>query len=66
MPDLEAIASEYRTAYQQLKRTEKQMDEMEAALKRDHDLAAKRYEMARGAFIALALGEDDEFLAREE
>lgn len=66
MPDTIAIADEYRIAYEQLQHTERRMDEMEAALRRDHDLAVKRYELARGAYVTLALGEDDEFLKAEE
>jgi hypothetical protein len=66
MADFDAIAEEYRIAYLQLQHCEQQMDEMEASLKRDHDLAVKRYEMARAAFVTLALGEADAFLVTGE
>lgn len=66
MSDVDEVADEYRVAYQQLRHCEKRMDELEASLRRDHELAVRRYELARGAYIARALGEDDEFLKPEE
>lgn len=56
------LAAEYQIAYQQLRHVEKRTEEALAAFDRDLDLARKRYEMARRAFVELALGEDDEFL----
>ena len=66
MPDYEAVADEYRVAYEQLKHCEKQMEQVLDALNRDHGLAFRRYEVAREAYLMLALGEDDGFLKAEE
>ncbi len=66
MSNFDAAAEEYRIAYQQLRHAENEMDRIIEGLERDHALAAKRYEVAREAYVTLALGETDEFLKPED
>jgi hypothetical protein len=66
MSDFHRVAGEYKTAYEQLKHTERKAAELAASLQRDLDLAQKRYDVARKAYCELALGEDDEFQQPEE
>ena len=67
MARIEEVADEYRIAYQQLKHHEKRAEDMVTQLEREGALHWKRYEMARAAFVELALGsgETDDFLAGE-
>lgn len=65
MPDIEAVADEYRLAYEQLKHLKAQQRTIEEQMERDFDLAWKRYEGAQRAYLELALGEDDQFLKGE-
>jgi hypothetical protein len=66
MEKFEDVGSEYKVAYEQLRHAEKQTEEVEERLRRDLQLARKRYETARSAFLSLALGEDDEFIVSDE
>jgi hypothetical protein len=67
MASFEEIAGEYRIAYQQLVRAEEQSRQLAEQMEREYRLHRKRYEMARAAYVALALGEGeaDEFLDGE-
>jgi hypothetical protein len=67
MARFEDVADEYRIAYQQLKHHEKQAEELVKQMEREGALTWKRYQMARAAFVELALGsgEKDDFLDGE-
>ena len=60
------VAAEYRTAYLQLQAVDQKLTETLILLENDRRLAERRYQAARKAFVELALGEDDGFLAEEE
>ena len=66
MPADQEASDEYRIAYQQWKRATKEYGAIVARAEQDLKLAEKRYEVAREAYVTLALGEDDEFLALED
>lgn len=56
------VAEEYRVAYKQLQHHEDRLARVVVDIERDIELARKRYEAARGAYLKMALEEEDEFL----
>ncbi len=64
--ETDALASDYRIAYQQLQYVDKQAEKVLEALERDRALALKRYRLARTAFLKTALNGDDEYLVEGE